>query len=62
MSDALAEWFLLRWEVDEKPWEELEVFLNPMVVEESFDDWIADLRRLGQIRNDDVSLVGVWLE
>ena len=62
MTDALAEWFLLRWEVDEKPWEELEPFLNPMVVPESFDDWIADLRRLGQIRNDDVTLAAVWLE
>ncbi len=62
MTDALAEWFLLRWEVDEKPWEELEPFLNPMVVDESFDDWIAELRQSGQIRNDDVTLAAVWLE
>jgi hypothetical protein len=62
MTDALAEWFLLRWQVDEKPWEELEPFLNPMVVDESFDDWIAELRRTAQIRNDDVTLAAVWLE
>jgi hypothetical protein len=62
MTDALAEWFLLRWEVDERPWEELEVFLNPMVIEESFADWIGDMRRTAQMRNDDVTLAAVWVE
>jgi hypothetical protein len=62
MTDALAEWFLLRWEVDEKPWDELEEFLHPMVDDESFGNWVAKLRRAGQLRNDDVTLAGVWLE
>ena len=53
---------MLRWEVDEKPWEELEPFLNSMVIAESFDDWVTELRQSGQLRNDDVTLAGVWLE
>jgi hypothetical protein len=62
MTDALAEWFLLRWEVDEKPWEELEEFLHPMVDDASFANWVARLRHSGQLRNDDVTLAAVWLE
>ncbi len=62
MTDALAEWFLLRWEVDEKPWEDLEAFLNPLIHEEAFADWIGELRHKGQLRNDDVTLAAVWLE
>ena len=47
MTDALAEWFLLRWEVDEKPWQELEEFLHPLVDDGSFADWSASCAAKG---------------
>jgi hypothetical protein len=62
MTDALAEWFLLRWEVDEKPWKELETFVNPAAADDEFADWVGDLRKGGQLRNDDVTMAAIWLE
>ena len=62
MTDALAEWFLVRHMHAEKPWEELQAFLDPLIHEDAFGEWIDELRRNGQLRNDDVTLAAVWLE
>jgi hypothetical protein len=62
MTDALAEWFLLRWHVDERPWGQTEPFLDAAATLDSFAQWIDRLRRTGQLKNDDVTLLGVALE
>jgi hypothetical protein len=59
MTDALAEWFLRQADQDRAPWEVLERFLDQP--ESDFLDWVGQQRAEGQLRNDDVTLVGVQL-
>ena len=54
MTDALAHWFLTRIEQGDT--------LRPLpgrLEQSEFADWIADLRRVGELRNDDVTLLRV---
>jgi hypothetical protein len=60
MTDALAQWFLVLMETGHQPWELLEPLLNVPDAASSFRAWIAALRDARQIRNDDVTLLGVW--
>jgi hypothetical protein len=62
MTDALAQWFLQAVEAHQRPWEMLEPFLQAPTGQERFDTWISALRRARQIRNDDVTLLGIWGE
>lgn len=63
MTDALAHWFLLQAETGGKPW----LSLTPLTYKGSSDDeaqhaftvWIEGLRSARQLRNDDVTLLGV---
>ncbi len=58
MTDALAQWFLAQTERGGKPWQIAECLLtrsDPGV----FEDWVEQLRRSRQLRNDDVTLMGV---
>lgn len=57
MTDALACWFLNAVECKEKPWE----VLRDLGTDEAipFSDWIGQLRKDGQIRNDDVTLLRI---
>jgi Protein phosphatase 2C len=59
MTDALAAWFLKGAEAGQRPWELLEGFFNVADAEVRFTNWTAALRDSGDIRNDDVTLVGV---
>jgi hypothetical protein len=64
MTDALAQWFLIRVEEGGKPWLDLEPLLNLPVEDDahrSFAEWIEDLRTARQLRNDDVALLAVML-
>lgn len=56
MTDALAHWFLQSVEAGERPWRILADFDTSAEVA-PFADWIAELRRMGRIRNDDVTMV-----
>jgi hypothetical protein len=60
MTDALAQWFLQFTEAGHQPWEVLEPLLTMPEAAASFRGWIAALRDARQIRNDDVTLIGVW--
>jgi hypothetical protein len=62
MTDALAQWFLHRFEAGHKPWEDLDYLLQTQQPDRAFADWISDLRQDRQLRNDDVTLLGVCLE
>lgn len=60
MSDALACWFLTRCEAGFVPWQILtEVTLTG---EPSFANWIDELRKRNEIKNDDCTLVSVTFE
>jgi hypothetical protein len=61
MTDALAQWFLQAREAGHRPWELLEPLLNAPAAGGSFSAWIAALRDARQLRNDDVTLMAVWL-
>jgi hypothetical protein len=56
-TDALAAWFLASVERDKRPWDILRDF-----GETNFTDWLGRVRRSGEIRNDDVTLIhiDVW--
>jgi hypothetical protein len=60
MTDALAQWFLQLTEAGHQPWDLLEPLLAMPDAAGSFRAWIAALRGAHQIRNDDVTLMGVW--
>lgn len=55
MTDALACWFLLSTEQNERPSE----ILRDIIVSTQFADWIVELREDNLIRNDDVTLLRV---
>jgi hypothetical protein len=59
MTDALAEWFLHQADQARAPWIMLESFLEQP--DSAFVDQVSRLRAEGQLRNDDVTLVGVQL-
>lgn len=61
MTDALAQWWLAEHQAARRPWESLEPLLLPADAEEDFAAWIEDLRDRQQIRNDDVTLLAIWL-
>jgi hypothetical protein len=53
-TDALAAWFLARAEEGVRPWETLRDLTDA-----DFADWVSLVRRTGELRNDDVTLVHV---
>lgn len=59
-SDALACWFLGETENGAFPWRMLKHFSYPCDAHE-FETWTTTLRRDGQMRNDDVTLVHIDL-
>lgn len=55
MTDALAQFFLSRFESRERPWNSL-----PQTAEE-LPDWLKPLRDAGTLKNDDVTLLDLTL-
>lgn len=61
VSDALGLWWMQAAERGATPWSQLDGALAQR--RRSFGGWIDSLRRAGQMRNDDVTLLRVtWLE
>jgi hypothetical protein len=60
-TDALACWFLARYEEGSEPWETLDHVLVDSP-QDRFVTWMADERREHRIRNDDVTLLRICLE
>ena len=58
MSDALAAWFLSEQQADNNPWP-LARELGTDEAEREFPQWISEIRALGALRNDDVTLVRI---
>ncbi len=58
MTDALACWFLKTIECGEKPWEIVRDLATSDQIA-PFAEWITELRKVGAIRNDDVTLLRV---
>lgn len=59
MTDALAQWFLRQVETAGRPWEMLEWLLHNPHCEQLTREWLAELRRMRQLRDDDVALMEV---
>jgi hypothetical protein len=59
MTDALAQWFLLRCESKRRPWEELGRVLADQDPERAFTAWVEEQRDTDQLRNDDVTLLAL---
>jgi hypothetical protein len=57
MTDALAQWFLLRHEQGGRPWEELAALQEEP--EGAFAAWVEERRDRDYLRNDDVTLLTV---
>jgi hypothetical protein len=55
MTDALAQWFLKKVEQRRQPWKDL----NGLRTSDQFAQWVDQVRRLGDLRNDDVTLVRI---
>lgn len=60
MTDALACWFLRRCETGVVPWQDLRDLT--LARKPPFDAWITDLRKRGEIKNDDCTLISVTFE
>ncbi|MEU9842696.1 hypothetical protein AB0C69_26150 [Actinomadura sp. NPDC048032] len=56
-TDALAAWFLSRYEAGHSPWAELTDLGSAEIP--AFSEWVAAQRSAGLMRNDDVTLVRV---
>jgi hypothetical protein len=56
MTDALACWFLQEYESGRAPWLILNDF-NTIDQQQTFAEWVNELREGRQIRNDDVTLI-----
>jgi hypothetical protein len=61
MTDALALWFLQQVETGRKAWKDLDNLVMAPEPKETFASWIEWLRKDHQIRNDDVTLMAVWV-
>jgi hypothetical protein len=59
MTDALAQWFLEEHEQGGRPWAALERLMPGPV--ENFASWVEQQRSAGRLRDDDVTLLGVYL-
>jgi hypothetical protein len=62
MTDALAQWFLTQVERGIFPWQTAHGQLNGLTTNPPGSDWIGELRRTQQLRNDDVTLLAVSLD
>jgi hypothetical protein len=59
MTDALAQWFLRRAEAHGKPWDTLQQRLADSNATAALTNYIKELRRIGGLVNDDVTLLTI---
>ncbi len=60
MSDALAHWFMKECEEGERPWEILIGLSEDS--DAAFEDWLDELRKSKEIKNDDTTLIIIKVE
>ena len=61
MTDALACWFLARYEEGGQPWAVLEAG-GGLAGQEGFAGWVANERLQHRMRNDDVTMLRLRLK
>jgi hypothetical protein len=61
MTDALAAWFLRQNAAGDRPWEVVDRLLAEDDADAGFESWLDALRDLGDLRNDDVTMIVVDL-
>jgi hypothetical protein len=59
MTDALAQWFLMRYEQGRRPWNDLAALVSRPEAGAEFHAWVEGRRDRGGLRNDDVTLLAV---
>jgi hypothetical protein len=59
MTDALAQWFLLRCEQNERPWKGLLPLFTDSAPQAAFAAWVEERRDRDELRNDDVTLLSI---
>jgi hypothetical protein len=59
MTDALAQWFLLRCEQSESPWKSLIPLFTDSAPQTAFAAWVEEHRDREELRNDDVTLLSI---
>jgi len=62
MTDALAQWFLLRTEQEKDPLTAIRALLAEKSPEAAFAGWVEKRRQQAVLRNDDVTLIVVDVE
>jgi len=62
MTDALAQWFLLRTEQGAQPLTEIGSLLAEAKPVNAFPDWVKERREQSLLRNDDLTLIVVDVE
>jgi hypothetical protein len=55
MTDAMACWFLKTYEDGHKPW----IIINHFKTKKSFISYISKLRKDGDLKNDDITLLTI---
>ena len=58
VTDALAGWIFKTLESEKNPWD----ILNNINIQEEFIGWLEELRKSRQIRNDDTTLIHLYLD
>ena len=61
MTDALAQWFLKQNEHAKKPWQTLDRFFTELADNAARGNWIEQQRDREAMRNDDITLVSIYL-
>ncbi|MCB0827108.1 MAG: protein phosphatase 2C domain-containing protein [Armatimonadetes bacterium] len=65
MTDALAQWFLVRAEQENQPWLTLKQFIGQSALplfSDQFEKWVNEMRDAKEMRNDDVTLLTITIE
>lgn len=63
MTDAMAAWFLSEYEQGRTPWKHLQELASmPRPLSTDFGDFIVNMRRMGRMRNDDVTVLAIQIE
>jgi hypothetical protein len=61
MTDAMAQWFLKQNEHAKKPWQTLDRFFTELADNAARGNWIEQQRDRDAMRNDDITLVSIYL-
>ena len=60
LTDALAQWFLMRHEANERPWVDLDRLLDD--TDDRFPSWARNERDAHRLRNDDITVLRLRIQ